>query len=42
MGSGIEGEPLLGVVWVVPVHSESVLVVANMLMPEEGLVGWHS
>jgi len=42
LGSSIEDEPLLLVVWVVPVHSKSVLVATNVLVPEQRLVCWHS
>lgn len=33
---------MLVVVWVVVLDSQSVLAVADVLMPEEGSLGWHS
>jgi len=41
-GSPVEDEPLSQVSWRVVLDSESVLVVTNMLMPEEGLSTSHS
>lgn len=42
LGSSIENEPLVVVVWVVPVHSQSELVSTNMLREEQSLVGLES
>ena len=38
----IEDEPLLVIPWGVVSDSESVLVVTNVLVSEQSLVGWHS
>jgi hypothetical protein len=40
-GSGIEHEPLSWVPWLVVVDSQSVLVVTNVLVPEEGSSASH-
>lgn len=42
MGSPVENEPLSIIPWSVVSDSESILVVANVLMPEESSVGGHS
>jgi len=42
LGSRVEGVPLLVVSRVVVSDSQSELVAANVLVPEEGSVGWHS
>jgi len=42
LSSGIEGPPLLFVGWVVVLDSESELVSANVLVPEESSVSAHS
>ena len=42
VSSGVKDEPLVGVVWVVPVHSQSELGVSEVLLVEERLVGGHS
>jgi len=42
LSSGIEGPPLLHVGWVVVLDSQSELVSANVLVPEEGSISLHS
>ena len=42
LGSPVEDEPLSVVTWVVVLDSESVLMVTNVLVPEEGSVSRHS
>ena len=42
LGSSVEVEPLSVVPWLVVVDSESVVVVSDMLVPEQGSVAAHS
>jgi hypothetical protein len=42
LSSSIEDEPLIVVIWVVPVDSQSVLAFSNMLSSKDGLVSGHS
>jgi hypothetical protein len=42
LGSSVEVEPLSVVPWLVVVDSQSVVVVTNVLMPEQGSVAAHS
>jgi hypothetical protein len=42
LSSPVEDPPLSNVVWVVVVDSQSVLVMTNMLMPDDSSFGWHN
>ena len=42
LGSSVEVEPLSVVPWLMVVDSQSVVIVSNVLMPEQGLSSTHS
>jgi hypothetical protein len=41
LGSPVEGPPLSVMTWVVVLDSKSVLVVTDVLVPEESSLAWH-